>query len=114
MFHSIRPENPDFNALKSEKELSSSMGKWKSTHNSLCYSAVIGSYYQQGQKEMAMQYYEECRHLGIFPSFPESMMIAHCHEVADTYKTQLEEWEGKKPATAGIPAADVYEAILFI
>ena len=83
------------------------MEKWKSTHNSLCYSAIIGSYYHQGDLETAIQYYEECRRLGLFPSFPEGMMVAKCHELSEAYKTRMEEWKEKKPTVPGIPSADL-------
>ena len=107
VFHSIRPKHPDFEAIKSGKKLEGDMEKWKSTHNSLCYSAIIGSYYQQGDLETAIQYYEECRRLGLFPSFPEGMMVAKCHELSEAYKTRMEEWKEKKPTVPGIPSADL-------
>ena len=107
VFHSIRPKNPDFEAIKSGKKLEGDMEKWKSTHNSLCYSAVIGSYYQQGDLDAAIRYYDECRRLGLFPSFPEGMMIAKCHELSDAYQSHMEEWKEKKPSIPGIPTADL-------
>ena len=82
--------------------------KWKVIQNSLCYSSVIGSYYAQGDFKSVLQYYDECRQLGLFPAFVESMMVTKCHEVSEDYKTQLEEILEKKGQFTGIPESELY------
>ena len=63
--------------------------KGKSIQNSLCYSAVIGSHYRLGDFKSATDAYEACRKLGLFPAFPESMMIASGYELSELYRAQL-------------------------
>lgn len=82
--------------------------KWKSIQNSLCYSSVIGSYYAQGDFKSVLQYYDECRKLGLFPAFAEGMMVAKCHEVSEDYKANLEKILEKKEQFPGIPESELY------
>lgn len=101
MFHSIRPVAPTL-ALASKHELAAGKteaeglvaldaGKWTRVQNSLCYSAVIGSYYRLGEFQLALQYYEEARKLGVFPRFREGMMVAEIHATSREFETALRE-----------------------
>ena len=66
-------------------------GKWTRVQNSLCYSAVIGSYYRLGEFQLALQYYEEARKLGVFPRFREGMMVAEIHATSREFEAALRE-----------------------
>lgn len=101
MFHSIRPVAPTL-ALASKHELAAGKteaeglvaldaGKWTRVQNSLCYSAVIGSYYRLGEFQLALQYYEEARKLGVFPRFREGMMVAEIHATSREFEAALRE-----------------------
>ena len=101
MFHSIRPVAPTL-ALASKHELAAgkteaeglvalAAGKWTRVQNSLCYSAVIGSYYRLGEFQLALQYYEEARKLGVFPRFREGMMVAEIHATSREFEAALRE-----------------------
>ena len=105
-FHSIRPVSPAI--MVNKKDLKGNEEKWKSVQNSLCYSAVIGSCYSQGDFESALRYYEECRQLGLFPAFVESMMVAKCYEQSEDYKKLLEELQEKKESITGIPESELF------
>ena len=69
---------------------------------------MIGSYYAQGDFKSVLQYYDECRQLGLFPSFAEGMMVAKCYEGSEDYKTRLEEILEKNEQFTGIPASELY------
>ena len=105
-FHSIRPLSPAISVEK--KDLEENEDRWKSIQNSLCYSSVIGSYYAQGDFKSVLQYYDECRQLGLFPGFAEGMMVAKCYEGSEDYKTRLEEILEKNEQFTGIPASELY------
>ena len=119
MFHSIRPVAPTL-ALASKHELAAGKteaeglvaldaGKWTRVQNSLCYSAVIGSYYRLGEFQLALQYYEEARKLGVFPRFREGMMVAEIHATSREFEAALRELRasGVSPAEAsGVSPAE--------
>lgn len=122
MFHSIRPVAPTL-ALASKHELAAGKteaeglvaldaGKWTRVQNSLCYSAVIGSYYRLGEFQLALQYYEEARKLGVFPRFREGMMVAEIHATSREFEAALRELRelrasGVSPAEAsGVSSAE--------
>ena len=109
VFHSIRPqtENQDKSGHADTTD-----EKWKSIQNSLCYSAVIGSNYRLGDFKSATDAYEECRKLGLFPAFPESMMIASGYELSEVYRSQLEEWMAEKRTIPGIPESELFLSLV--
>lgn len=80
----------------------------KSIQNSLCYSAVIGSHYRLGDFKSATDAYEACRKLGLFPAFPESMMIASGYELSELYRAQLETWLEEKRTIPGVPESELF------
>lgn len=82
--------------------------KGKSIQNSLCYSAVIGSHYRLGDFKSATDAYEVCRKLGLFPAFPESMMIASGYELSELYRAQLETWLEEKRTIPGVPESELF------
>ena len=111
MFHSIRPVAPTL-ALASKHELAAGKteaeglvaldaGKWTRVQNSLCYSAVIGSYYRLGEFQLALQYYEEARKLGVFPRFREGMMVAEIHATSREFEAALGELRALRRGEAG-------------
>lgn len=81
--------------------------QWKLIQNSLCYSAVIGSYFMTHEFSLALQYYDEARKLGVFPRFREGMMIAQIHLSSEEYKPVYEELKSKESQIAGIPMSEV-------
>lgn len=105
MFHSIHPhaEKPDDSG-----HVDANDEKWKSIQNSLCYSAVIGSNYRLGDFKSATDAYEECRKLGLFPAFPESMMIASGYECSEVFRSQLEEWMAERKTIPGVPESELF------
>ena len=82
--------------------------KRKSVQNSLCYSAVIGANYRLGDFKSATDAYEACRKQGLFPAFPESMMIASGYELSELYRTQLETWLREKRTVPGVPESELF------
>ena len=74
---------------------------WKRVQNSLCYSAVIGSYYRLGEFQLALQYYEEARKLGVFPRFREGMMVAEIHATSREFEAALRELRALRRREAG-------------
>ena len=117
MFHSIRPVAPTL-ALASKHELAAGKteaeglvaldaGKWTRVQNSLCYSAVIGSYYRLGEFQLALQYYEEARKLGVFPRFREGMMVAEIHATSREFEAALRELrELRELRASGVSSAE--------
>ena len=116
-FHSIRPLAPTL-SIASKHDLKRGKGEtdgvvqldpsqWKLIQNSLCYSAVIGSYFMTHEFSLALQYYDEARKLGVFPRFREGMMIAQIHLSSEEYKPVYEELKSKESQIAGIPMSEV-------
>ena len=101
-FHSLRPED----GIESQQLSEVGEANWKSVQNSLCYSAVIGSYFRTSQYPSVLAYYNECRKLRLFPSFHEAMMVAECHLFSDEYKLVYDELNSKKMAFRGIPESE--------
>ena len=52
---------------------------------------MIGSYYRLGEFQLALQYYEEARKLGVFPRFREGMMVAEIHATSREFEAALRE-----------------------
>ena len=117
-FHSIRPIAPTL-SIASKHQIAAGKteenglvpldeDKWRLVQNSLCYSAVIGSYYQLGEFQLALQYYDEARKLGVFPRFREGMMIADIHANSQEFRDQFAELKSKKVDVSGVPKNELY------
>ena len=117
MFHSIRPIAPTL-AIASKHQLAAGKteengvvpleeDKWKLVQNSLCYSAVIGSYYRLGEFQLALQYYDEARKLGVFPRFREGMMIAEIHANSREFEASFSELKRKNVDVSGVPSSEL-------
>lgn len=110
-FHSLRPDSPILNKKQANHV---SEENWKSVQNSICYSAVIGSYYRLNDPASVLQYYEECRALKLFPSYLESMMVAQTYYNSDDYKLLYDELLTKKGVLRGIPEMEKFFHLLVL
>ena len=84
----------------------SSLNKKKYLENSLCYSAIIGSYFHIGKSDSVMKYYRECRKLGLFPSYESSLMIADVFFNTQNYKNIYEKLLAENTTCPGVPETE--------
>lgn len=111
-FYSLKPSTP----TSQTKDPSSTIHEenWKSIQNSLCYSAVIGSCYRLNDSSSVLHYYDECRKIGQFPNFLESMMVAQTYASSDDYKLIYNTLVSKKEVLRGIPEMEKFLLIFII
>lgn len=118
MFHSVRPVAPTL-SIASKHQLAAGKTeenglvpleeeKWKLIQNSLCYSAVIGSYYRLGEFQLALQYYDEARKLGVFPRFREGMMVADIHANSQEFRELFSDLKRKNVDVSGVPKNELF------
>lgn len=99
LFKSIRPKGEYTKEVREGK----TMEEWRLIQNSKCYSAVIGSCFYLKDYAAVQYFYHECRRMGVFPNYVESLMMAQSFLYTTKGEPQLSDNAG---VLKGIPEAE--------
>ena len=99
LFKSIRPKGEYTKEVREGK----TMEEWRLIQNSKCYSAVIGSCFYLKDYAAVQYFYHECRRMGVFPNYVESLMMAQSILYTTKGEPQLSDNAG---VLKGIPEAE--------
>lgn len=100
LFKSIRPKGEYTKEVRDSKTREE---EWKLIQNSKCYSAVIGSCFYLKDYAAVQYFYHECRRMGVFPNYVESLMMAQSFLYMAKGESQPSDTAG---VLKGIPEAE--------